>query len=91
MIRSNQMPKGWTLTALEHTAEVLDYKRVPINAKERSKRIDGKKDSRLFPYYGATGPVGWIDDFIFDEELVLLGEDGAPFFDFTKEVAYLIM
>jgi type I restriction enzyme S subunit len=34
--------------------------------------------------------VGWIDDYIFNEELVLLGEDGAPFFDKNKPIAYLI-
>ena len=34
--------------------------------------------------------MGWIDDYIFDEELVLLGEDGAPFFDKNKPIAYII-
>ena len=42
------------------------------------------------PYYGATGQVGWIDDYLFDEELVLLGEDGAPFLEAGKPKAYLI-
>jgi len=42
------------------------------------------------PYYGATGQVGWIDGHIFDEELVLLGEDGAPFLQGGKAVAYMI-
>jgi len=50
-------------------------------------------ESTLFgdvPYYGATGQVGFIDKHIFDEELVLLGEDGAPFLDSGKPKAYLI-
>jgi type I restriction enzyme S subunit len=38
----------------------------------------------------ATGQIGWIDDFLFDEELLLLGEDGAPFFDPRKNKAYII-
>jgi type I restriction enzyme S subunit len=42
------------------------------------------------PYYVATGQVGWIDAHLFEEELVLLGEDGAPFFDRSRPVAYLI-
>ena len=42
------------------------------------------------PYYGATGQVGWIDDYLFDEELVLVGEDGAPFLDKSKPIAYVI-
>lgn len=42
------------------------------------------------PYYGSTGRAGWINDFIFNEELVLLGEDAAPFLDKSKHVAYLV-
>lgn len=35
---------------------------------ERAKRIKGKSRSELYPYYGATGEVGLIDDFIFEGE-----------------------
>ncbi len=55
-----------------------------MNSKERAKR-EGD-----IPYYGATGQVGTIDTYLFDEELVLLGEDGAPFLDPTKPKAYMI-
>jgi type I restriction enzyme S subunit len=72
------------LKPLAEVAEILDGKRVPVNAKEREKR------QGLVPYYGATGQVGWIDDFLFDEELVLLGEDGAPFLEPHKPKAYVI-
>ena len=75
---------------MEDCAQILDSRRVPINAKEREARISGKPRSELYPYYGATGQVGWIDDFLFDDELILLGEDGAPFLDFSKDKAYLI-
>ena len=85
-----ELPDGWVWTTLLCCAEILDSQRVPINAKERQTRISGKPESELYPYYGATGQVGWIDDYLFDEELVLLGEDGAPFFDFSKDIAYLI-
>ncbi len=87
---SNNLPHGWTTATIEDAVDILDSKRVPINAKDRAKRVDGKRASDLFPYYGATGQVGWIDDFLFDENLVLIGEDGAPFFDFTKSIAYII-
>lgn len=80
----NSLPPQWTECPLQECVEVLDNQRVPINSNERNKR---KGD---IPYYGATGQVGWIDDWLFDEELVLLGEDGAPFFDKTKSIAYLI-
>ena len=87
---NDELPKGWVWTSLEKCIEVLDNQRNPINAEEREKRINDKDQSKLFPYYGATGQVGWIDDYIFDEELILLGEDGAPFLDFSKDKAYLI-
>lgn len=54
-------------------AVCLDKYRKPVNAEERAKRVGN------IPYYGATGQVGWIDDYLTDEELVLLGEDGVPF------------
>lgn len=43
-----------------------------------------------YPYWGANGVVDYIDQWIFDEDLILLGEDGAPFFDSTKDVAFNI-
>jgi type I restriction enzyme S subunit len=79
-----ELPKGWVWAKLENCVDILDSQRVPINSKEREKRKGN------IPYYGATGQVGWIDDFIFDEELILLGEDGAPFLDPYKPKAYII-
>jgi type I restriction enzyme S subunit len=77
-------PTGWGITKLEDVVDILDNKRVPVNAKERETRVG------QVPYYGATGQVGWIDDYLFDEELVLLGEDGAPFLEASKQKAYMI-
>ena len=88
-IRDN-LPEGWSITALENTVEVLDSRRVPINNTERQNRIEGKSKEDLFPYYGATGEVGKIDDYLFDEELVALGEDGVPFLDHKKNKAYML-
>jgi len=81
---------GWQWYPLEKCVEILDHKRIPINQKERNTRIKGKPAESLYPYYGATGQVGVIDNHIFDEELVLLGEDGAPFLDQGKPKAYLV-
>ena len=81
---TNNLPNGWEIARLEDVVDILDSKRVPINSKERETR------QGPIPYYGATGQVGWIDDFIFDEELVLLGEDGAPFLDPAKQKSYVI-
>ncbi|MHC1725767.1 MAG: restriction endonuclease subunit S [Syntrophobacteraceae bacterium] len=78
------LPIGWVEVPLRYAAACLDGHRVPLNADERALR---KGD---FPYWGANGIVDSIDDFIFDEPLVLLGEDGAPFFDKTKPVAFFV-
>jgi type I restriction enzyme S subunit len=85
-----RLPSGWSETSLSELAVCLDYRRKPINATEREKRIEGKEPEELFPYYGATQQQGWIDAYLFDEELVLLGEDGVPFFDQLRPKAYLI-
>ena len=80
----------WQQVPLCDATEILDCLRKPVNSKERNSRISGKSQSELFPYYGATGQVGWIDDYITDGEFVLLGEDGAPFLDAFSEKAYII-
>ena len=83
-------PLGWSSTRLAFIVECLDYMREPINAAERKQRISGKSRSELFPYFGATQQQGWIDDYIFDEDLILLVEDGVPFFEPLRAKAYLI-
>lgn len=80
-----KLPEGWKwVRLLDGAAICMDNKRKPINSRERATR-DGD-----VPYYGATGQVGWIDDYLTDEELILLGEDGAPFLDLYKSKAYII-
>ncbi len=78
------IPQNWRWCILEEVSECLDNFRKPINATERAAR------KGTIPYYGATGQIGWIDDFLTDEQLILLGEDGAPFLDTFKDKAYLI-
>ena len=87
---SIELPPHWGPARLADVAVCLDYKRKPINGTERKKRIEGKTPEQLFPYFGATQQQGWIDDYLFDEELILLGEDGAPFFDAYKSKSYVI-
>ncbi|GAB1417234.1 hypothetical protein MASR2M117_26400 [Paludibacter sp.] len=84
------MREDWIECNLDEVCEVLDNLRKPINSNERSERIKGKDIEELFPYYGATGQVGYIDNYLTDGNYVLLGEDAAPFLDFTKDVAYKI-
>lgn len=59
----------WPTVKLGDVVEVLDRLRKPIT---KSDRVAGP-----FPYYGATGILDYVDNYIFDERLVLVGEDGA--------------
>ncbi|MDN5062903.1 restriction endonuclease subunit S [Aliarcobacter butzleri] len=86
----DNLPNGWKVEELGNCVDILDNQRIPLNNQDREERIKGKNISELFPYYGATQQVGYIDDFLFDEELVLLGEDGVMFYDKDKQKAYLI-
>ncbi len=90
MAVNNDIPKHWQIKKLGDVCNVLDNLRKPINFTERQKRITGKTEKELFPYYGATGQVGWIDSFITNSDYILVGEDGAPFLDLFKDKAYKI-
>ena len=88
--RLRDIPGNWAIASLHEVCEVLDSRRVPISKAERDNRVSGKQSDDLYPYYGATGQVGMIDDFIFEGEHILVGEDGAPFLDQFKEKAYMV-
>lgn len=76
------IPDDWEVIKLKQIVQCLDSRRVPIDAGDR---IKGS-----YPYWGAGSIVDYVDNYIFDEELILLGEDGAPFFDKTRPVAFLV-
>ena len=64
------IPEDWEVKKLEDICEFLDGRRKPIKAFDRE-NIKGD-----IPYYGASGIIDWINDYIFDEDIILLGEDG---------------
>ena len=67
---------------LDDCCEILDSKRIPITASERK---EGP-----YPYYGANGVQDYVADYIFDDELVLLAEDGGNFGSKDKPIAYRV-
>ena len=67
---------------IEDCCEILDSMRVPITASNRQKG--------MFPYYGANGIQDYVADYIFDDELVLLAEDGGNFGSKEKPIAYRV-
>jgi len=70
---SSVVPEGWSKNTINECCEILDSQRVPINSEERAKRKGN------YPYYGANGVQGYIDDYIFDGDAILLAEDGGNF------------
>ena len=70
------------MAKLGEVCEVLDSKRVPITA---TNRVSGQ-----YPYYGANGVQDYVADYIFDDELVLLAEDGGNFGSKEKPIAYRV-
>ena len=70
-VLKTHIPKGWTYSPLRELIELEDSKRIPLS---NAQRIQKKG---TYPYYGATGIVDYIDDFIFDYDILLLAEDGS--------------
>lgn len=80
-IRFPGFTEDWEERKLGELTESFDGKRVPIDS---DLRISGK-----YPYYGATGIIDYVDDYIFNGEYVLLAEDGANIIMRNYPVAYL--
>ena len=77
-----EIPKEWKISKVKYFVKCLDGKRIPIDV--------GERKSGPYPYWGAGSITDYVENYIFDEELILLGEDGAPFFDYTRPVAFLV-
>ena len=67
---------------IENCCEILDSQRVPITS---TNRVKGN-----YPYYGANGIQDYVADYIFDDELVLLAEDGGNFGSKERPIAYRV-
>ncbi len=80
----DKIPAHWEVKRIKYITECLDGQRIPLNAEQRGV-MQGD-----YPYWGANGIVDYLDKWLFDEELVLLGEDGAPFFERFKDVAFYV-
>ena len=79
---SFKIDPDWASKPLGTLAQNLDGKRVPIT---KSKRKSGE-----YPYYGASGIVDWVDDYLFDDDLLLISEDGANLLARTTPIAFSI-
>ena len=85
-----EIPDSWCWARLNCISINYDSYRKPVNSYDRKNRVLGKSKDELYPYYGATGQIGFIDDYLFNGEYILLGEDAAPFLDKKAQKAYMI-
>ncbi len=65
------IPEGWQVKNLLEVASLYDSKRKPLSGNERSQM------EHIYPYYGATSVMDYVDGFIFDGTYLLMGEDGS--------------
>jgi type I restriction enzyme S subunit len=77
-----EIPEHWNISKLKYLTYCLDEKRIPLSSEQR-----GEMQGDI-PYWGANCIIDYVNDWIIDGEVVLLGEDGAPFFDRNKDVAF---
>ena len=81
-----EIPEGWRVGKLGEIIEIFDSLRKPLSKKERDLK------EKLYPYYGAAGIIDYVDEYLFDGEYILLGEDGTvvsekgtPILNFIQE------
>ncbi|MDN3689657.1 restriction endonuclease subunit S [Cyclobacterium jeungdonense] len=82
--KAGLIPEDWDVTTLGDAVKFLDGKRKPLKEVERAK-MHGN-----YPYYGASGIIDYVNDYIFDDELILLGEDGANIVNRSTPLAFRV-
>ena len=78
------IPEDWALKPLGDVVEFLDGLRRPVKDSDRAKMRGD------IPYYGASGIVDYVNDYLFDEPLILLGEDGENILSRNCRLAFTI-
>jgi type I restriction enzyme S subunit len=78
------IPQEWEVKRLGLVCNFLDNQRVPI------KDVDRLGMHGPYPYYGASGIIDYVNDYIFDDELILLGEDGANIINRSTPLAFMV-
>ncbi|WP_210131668.1 restriction endonuclease subunit S [Staphylococcus sp. GDK8D30P] len=66
-----EIPKEWSIQTLNDISESYNTKRKPLSKLER------EKVTSIYPYYGATKIIDYVDDYLFDGKFILVGEDGT--------------
>ena len=78
-----ETPRHWTISKVKHEFESLDNLRIPLNSETR-----GSMELKIYDYYGASGIIDKVENYIFDEPLILIGEDGANLYLRSTPLAF---
>ena len=78
------LPEGWCITNIGELLINRDGERKPVSMAIRSKQIN-----KVYDYYGAAGVIDKVDSYLFEERLLLVGEDGANLLSRNKNNAFL--
>ena len=79
-----EVPEGWCITDIGELLINRDGERKPVSLAIRS-----KQKNKVYDYYGAAGVIDKVDNYLFDECLLLIGEDGANLLSRNKNNAFL--
>ena len=82
MEATEKLPATWAFTMIGRVTDNFDGMRVPVKADDRAARPGH------YPYYGASGVIDTIDDYLFDGEYLLVGEDGANLLARSTPIAF---
>jgi len=79
-----KIPTHWDLKKIKYVFNNLDYKRIPLSSEDR-----GMMKEKIYDYYGASGVIDKVENYIFDEPLILIGEDGANLYSRSTPLAFV--
>lgn len=79
-----KIPAHWDVIALRYACEFLNRRRIPLSSEER-----GAMSERVYPYYGASGIIDYVEDYIFNEKTILIAEDGANLLSRSSPLAFI--
>lgn len=80
----NDSKKEWSVKTLKEISNNFDSKRKPMSSRER------EEHKGTYPYYGATSIIDYVDNYLFDDTYILMGEDGTVITDDNKPVLQYI-
>jgi type I restriction enzyme S subunit len=77
------IPEHWEVVPLRYAFYNLDHRRIPVAGEDRA------TVEKIYPYYGASGIIDHVEDYLFDETLILVAEDGANLLSRSTPLAFL--